>query len=534
MTESAHRGDKLNVFISYSRDDLGFAEQLRAALVGYGFGVTIDREDILGGDAWRRRISGLIRDADTVVFVLSPSSARAPMCAWEVTESITLGKRIIPIVCCPIEDATPPPELTELNYIYFYSEPKFPGSGFGTGLVKLTTALDTNPDWLREHTRYLRLAKEWEEVGKPSDRRLLSAPDIALAKDWVASRPIKTPEPTSMQLDFIKASETEDKRQRSAEARRLQELAEAERRAKEAAEKAAGEAKARATAEAEARASAEQKAIAERQARDAADEAARQAQALAATEADLRTIADQKAEVEQKARRYAEMAAGNLRRYARNLRTALFAVVATAAVAVVGFGIALWQTKETRHQLDRANQALAESIDNDLGLEPNEPLGPRQRQALWKLALADEPVKSDFVSILANSSEETVRVSRGFAQISRALGLLRPSPAEAEKLVAPAVGGLKHTRGQPGFLIDELKALKPKLTGAQASQALDPLLKQMGQTTNPYALVALTQPLPTLPWKLTEAQAGQALDPLLQQIAQTTDPYTLRAMRESR
>ena len=99
-----------------------------------------------------------------------------------------------------------------------------PGSGFGMGLAKLVDALNTILDWLREHTRYLRLAKEWEEVGKPSDRRLLTAADIALAKAWAESRPAKAPEIASLQLEFIEASETENERRRSAEAQLLREV----------------------------------------------------------------------------------------------------------------------------------------------------------------------------------------------------------------------------------------------------------------------------------------------------------------------
>jgi len=41
---------KLRVFISYSRDDLYFANQLDAALKAYGFECFIDREGISGGD----------------------------------------------------------------------------------------------------------------------------------------------------------------------------------------------------------------------------------------------------------------------------------------------------------------------------------------------------------------------------------------------------------------------------------------------------------------------------------------------------
>jgi TIR domain len=47
---------KLHVFISYSRDDLDFADQLDAALDAYGFECLIDRHGISGGEDWKRRL----------------------------------------------------------------------------------------------------------------------------------------------------------------------------------------------------------------------------------------------------------------------------------------------------------------------------------------------------------------------------------------------------------------------------------------------------------------------------------------------
>src|SRR5215813_12858099 len=125
---------KLRVFISYSRDDLNFADQLDAALNACGFECLIDRHGISGGEDWKRRLGKLISDADTVVFVLSPSSARSEICDWEVEETARLNKRILPVICRPLEGASPPPRLRELNYIYFYDEPRVSDSGFGTGL----------------------------------------------------------------------------------------------------------------------------------------------------------------------------------------------------------------------------------------------------------------------------------------------------------------------------------------------------------------------------------------------------------------
>jgi TPR repeat protein len=204
---SSERG-KLRVFISYSREDLKFADQLDAALSACGFECLIDRHGISGGEDWKRRLGNLISEADTVVFVLSPISARSEICDWEVEEAARLNKRILPVNCRPLDGVSPSPRLRELNYIFFYEEPRLSGSGFGSGLANLVTALNADFDWLREHTRYLQHAIEWDSGGRPANR-LLSGDDIGAAKAWLARRPRSAPEPTALHLDFIRASEEE-------------------------------------------------------------------------------------------------------------------------------------------------------------------------------------------------------------------------------------------------------------------------------------------------------------------------------------
>jgi hypothetical protein len=121
---------KLRVFISYSRDDLKFADQLNAALNAYGFDCVIDRHGISGGEEWKRRLSSLISEADTVVFVLSPTSARSTVCVWEVEEATRLSKRILPVTCRQLEGVSPPPQLRERNNIHlFLRGPKSIGFG---------------------------------------------------------------------------------------------------------------------------------------------------------------------------------------------------------------------------------------------------------------------------------------------------------------------------------------------------------------------------------------------------------------------
>ncbi len=198
--------DQLSIFISYSRDDLAFADQLDVALRLYGFTTTLDRHGIVGGEDWRHRLGLLIREADTIVFVASPSSARSETCTWELEEAVRLGKRIIPLICRPLAGTEPPTSVRHLDFIFFYDDPKFAGSGFGTGLSRLVSALKTDLVWLREHTRLLQRATEWAAAGR-AEIRLLSGGDISEAKEWVAKRPKNASEPTALHHEFILASE---------------------------------------------------------------------------------------------------------------------------------------------------------------------------------------------------------------------------------------------------------------------------------------------------------------------------------------
>ncbi len=223
MTQS----NKLRVFISYSREDLKFADQLDLALDLSGFDCILDRHGIHGGEDWRKRLGNLILEADTIVFVLSPTSAASEICEWEVEEAARLGKRILPVLCCPLDGTEPPPRLKGLNYIYFYDEPNAPGSGFGAGLTQLVAALNTDLDWLREHTRLLERATEWTEDGR-QDTALLFGDSIAEARRWSERHPKTAPDVTALHLEFIRASEEAEARRKDAEHQRLTAMAAAQ------------------------------------------------------------------------------------------------------------------------------------------------------------------------------------------------------------------------------------------------------------------------------------------------------------------
>ena len=66
----------LKVFVSYSRADVAFADQLVLALQDKGFEAILDRHDISGAENWRERLGKLILSADAVTFVLRRSRPR--------------------------------------------------------------------------------------------------------------------------------------------------------------------------------------------------------------------------------------------------------------------------------------------------------------------------------------------------------------------------------------------------------------------------------------------------------------------------
>ena len=204
----------LNVFISYSRSDLEVANQLLNAIQAMKITASIDREGISGAEDWRERLKQLISEADSIIFLLSPSSSTSKMCHWEVEESLRLNKRIIPVLVCPLGDYEPHPQLRKLNYVYLYSEPRLSGSGFGTGMLQLGNALREDLDWIREHTRLGNLAIRWDDQSRPIDI-LARGSELLHWKKWRAEQTKNAPELTDLQRQFLSASEAEEEKRHS-------------------------------------------------------------------------------------------------------------------------------------------------------------------------------------------------------------------------------------------------------------------------------------------------------------------------------
>src|SRR5262249_60681638 len=89
-------GEKLKVFISYSRkDSAAFADELVAGLELSGFAPFLDRHDIAAGEGWEARLGGLIAQSGTGVFVGAPEAGKAERGAGEVGRTVEMSKELL-------------------------------------------------------------------------------------------------------------------------------------------------------------------------------------------------------------------------------------------------------------------------------------------------------------------------------------------------------------------------------------------------------------------------------------------------------
>jgi TIR domain len=149
-----------DVFVSYSRKDKIFVEKLVKQLEDEGRDVWVDFEDIPFAAEWWDEIQNGIEASSSAVFVLSPDYLASEVCGLEVNHVQKNNKRIIPIVYQRPERDKVPTTLAELNWIFFDDT-----NAFDDSFQKLQTTLDSNLGEMRQHTRLLVRAREWEKAG---------------------------------------------------------------------------------------------------------------------------------------------------------------------------------------------------------------------------------------------------------------------------------------------------------------------------------------------------------------------------------
>lgn len=102
------------VFISYSRKDLGFVKQLAADLKNAGYAVWYDVSGIRGGSQWLKEIEEGLRSSQFAIVVLSPDSI---VSEWVEREFLFASNRKLKIIPLYYRRCELPLSYLNLNYI---------------------------------------------------------------------------------------------------------------------------------------------------------------------------------------------------------------------------------------------------------------------------------------------------------------------------------------------------------------------------------------------------------------------------------
>lgn len=187
-----------NTFISYSRRDKPFVEQLVTAFNSNGRDVWVDWEDIPLTADWLEEIYKGIENADDFVFIISPNSVNSEVCSQELTHALKYNKRLVPVLYQDVQDYKEVHKaLASHNWIMFNQPEEFDKSF--TALLK---ALDTDLDYTRAHTRLLQRALEWD-TKKHNSSLLLRGSDLTEAEQWLGTAGTKVPRVTPLQTQYV-------------------------------------------------------------------------------------------------------------------------------------------------------------------------------------------------------------------------------------------------------------------------------------------------------------------------------------------
>ncbi len=200
-----------DVFISYSRKDQPFAERFVHTLQQRGRDAWVDWEGIAPSAEWMKEIHAAIEGASAFVVIASPDWMGSRVCAQELAHAVACNKRIVAVVAHDFDAGAAPPALARLNWIFLRD-----GDDPEAGFAAVITALETDFEWVAEHTRMLVRASEWQS--RAHDRsRLLRGADLDAAENWLVQAGLGgRPEATAQQREYLLASRRDATRRRNA------------------------------------------------------------------------------------------------------------------------------------------------------------------------------------------------------------------------------------------------------------------------------------------------------------------------------
>lgn len=169
-----------SVFISYSRKDKEFVRKLYDGLVSKNVKAWVDWEGIPLSADWMEEITRAVNGADAFLVILSPDWLASKVCLQELELGLKNDKKLIPILYRPPEPGTDlPDKVAATNWVYLRPE-----DDFDSTLLRLVEAINTDLDWVRDHTRLLQRAVEWDSKAR-NPSFLLRGTDLQEAEGWM-------------------------------------------------------------------------------------------------------------------------------------------------------------------------------------------------------------------------------------------------------------------------------------------------------------------------------------------------------------
>ena len=206
--EGKPSGYDWDAFVSYAHADGAIVRPIVEHLEAAGWSVWLDHDDLAAGTRLTQELPTGVRDAHTLLFMMSPRSVASRWCIDEVDAAIGLGRRIIPVVLDPATQ--PPPQLED----YLRFEPTEPGDAEEVA-EELAGLLSHDLAWVKGHRLWSSEAARWDSDGRPRGL-LLSGHRLEVAEGWRTGQSSRVqPRITQTLAEFLAVSrETENTRLR--------------------------------------------------------------------------------------------------------------------------------------------------------------------------------------------------------------------------------------------------------------------------------------------------------------------------------
>ncbi len=100
-----------DAFVSYAHVDRDRVLEIADGLEALGWSLWVDRDDLTAGSRLTEELPIGMRDAHTLIFMMTEASVASRWCLGEIDDAIALGRRIIPVELDPT--AAAPPRLDD-------------------------------------------------------------------------------------------------------------------------------------------------------------------------------------------------------------------------------------------------------------------------------------------------------------------------------------------------------------------------------------------------------------------------------------